>query len=427
MSASRRAAIAAALLAGLVAGPGRAQAYPLDGYARTGIGRLEAYRRGVPGTRPLPPGARLETSDIRLRLLERPDFEIPPPDPGLARQLTGFLGGDAAHYGVALLDLTDPRKPRYAEHRATTLLNPGSVGKVVVALALFQALADLYPDDVEARWRVLKETMVTANRFHRYDHHTVPLWKPGDPSVTHRALRDGDQGNLWAYLDWMCSASSNSAAGQLQSEVMLLRKFGRDYPATDEVSRTYFDETKKTELQADLATAMQEPVRRNGLDLARLRQGSFFTRTGKSIVPGTSSHADSRELMRFLVRMEQGKLVDPASSLEIKRLLYLTDRRIRYASAPALGEAAVYFKSGSLFSCAPEEGFSCKKYHGNVKNYMNSVAIVETPARAVPLHYMVVVMSNVLRKNSAVAHQTLATRIHRMMEAAHPVAVEPAG
>jgi hypothetical protein len=30
---------------------------------------------------------------------------------------------------------------------------------------------------------------------------------------------------------------------------------------------------------------------------------------------------------------------------------------------------------------------------------------------------MVVVMSNVLRKNSAVAHQTLATRIHRLIEA----------
>jgi hypothetical protein len=28
-------------------------------------------------------------------------------------------------------------------------------------------------------------------------------------------------------------------------------------------------------------------------------------------------------------------------------------------------------------------------------------------------------MSNVLRKNSAVAHQTLATRIHRLIEAYH--------
>lgn len=34
---------------------------------------------------------------------------------------------------------------------------------------------------------------------------------------------------------------------------------------------------------------------------------------------------------------------------------------------------------------------------------------------------MVVVMSKVLRKNSAVVHQTLATRLHRMLEAGHGV------
>jgi hypothetical protein len=34
-------------------------------------------------------------------------------------------------------------------------------------------------------------------------------------------------------------------------------------------------------------------------------------------------------------------------------------------------------------------------------------------------HYLVTVSSNVLRKNSAVAHQTLALRIHRLIEARH--------
>jgi hypothetical protein len=34
---------------------------------------------------------------------------------------------------------------------------------------------------------------------------------------------------------------------------------------------------------------------------------------------------------------------------------------------------------------------------------------------------MVTLISNVLRKNSAVEHQTLATRIHRLIEKAHPV------
>ncbi len=52
---------------------------------------------------------------------------------------------------LAVLDLSDPAKPRYAEHRGDHRQNVGSVGKLVVALALFQALADLYPDDIEAR------------------------------------------------------------------------------------------------------------------------------------------------------------------------------------------------------------------------------------------------------------------------------------
>jgi len=117
--------------------------------------------------------------------------------------------------------------------------------------------------------------------------------------------------------------------------------------------------------------------------------------------------------------MEQGKLVDEWSSREIKLLLYLTDRRIRYASSPALSDAAVFFKSGSLYSCKPEEGFTCEKYRGNRLNYMNSLAVVETTDRKQPLHYVSVVLSNVLRKNSAVEHQTLGTRIHGLIQGAY--------
>jgi hypothetical protein len=164
---------------------------------------------------------------------------------------------------------------------------------------------------------------------------------------------------------------------------------------------------------------MHEPVSRNGLDIERIRQGSFFTRTGKQHVPGTSSYADARELTRYLLLLEQGRLVDEFSSREIKRLLYMTQRRIRYASSPALADAAVYFKSGSFYRCRPEPGFTCGKYQGNVVNWMNSVAIVESPAGARRHFYLVTVMSNVLRRNSAVEHQTLGTRLHRLIESAH--------
>ena len=108
------------------------------------------------------------------------------------------------------------------------------------------------------------------------------------------------------------------------------------------------------------------------------------------------------------MRLEQGKVVDVWSSLELKRLLYMTEKRIRFASAPRLAKSAVYFKSGSLYKCKEEPGFECGKYMGNVFNYMNSVAIVEKPEGRV---YMVALMSNVLKVNSAVEHQTLATYI----------------
>ena len=89
----------------------------------------------------------------------------------------------------------------------------------------------------------------------------------------------------------------------------------------------------------------------------------MFTAGGKAKVPGAGdSYGTARELMRFLLRLEQGRLVDVFSSREIKRLIYLTEVRIRYASSPALATSAVYFKSGSLFQCAPEPGFSCKPY-----------------------------------------------------------------
>jgi hypothetical protein len=125
--------------------------------------------------------------------------------------------------------------------------------------------------------------------------------------------------------------------------------------------------------------------------------------------------------------MEQGKLVDVFSSREIKRLMYITERRIRYASSSALWKSAVYFKSGSLYSCQPEPGFTCKKYHGNKRNYMNSAAIIETPAGQNRLFYMVTVLSNVLRKNSAVDHRDLARAVHARLLADHPRKPVPPG
>jgi hypothetical protein len=368
-----------------------------------------------------------------LGLADHTEFTVPAPDPALGEKVRGLIPSQASRYGITVLDISDPANPVYAEHNGGMVQNPGSVGKLMVLTAWMHALAALHPNDIEARRRLLRETQVTANIFIHYDHHTVPLWKPGDEKITKRPLKIGDTGSLYTFLDHMVSVSSNAAAGQLQQQLVLLKSFGPKYPVSAEQAEAFFKDTPKTQLKEIFLDAMLTPLEENGIDTEKLRQGSFFTREGKNRVPGTNSIGTASEFTKLLVRMEQGKLVDRWSSEEMKRLLYLTDRRIRYASAPALKDSGVYFKSGSLYSCKEEVGFTCQKYHGNVRNYMNSTAIVETKATETTgdLHYIVVVLSNVLRENSAVAHQTLATRIHRMMEKAHklpptPVAPAPA-
>ena len=97
----------------------------------------------------------LPMKDVDLRLLGK-TFDLPPPDPAFKRQVGSILTGGMGDYGVAVLDLTNPAKPRYAELRGDYKQNVGSVGKLLVVLALFQALADPYPNDIEARKRVLK-------------------------------------------------------------------------------------------------------------------------------------------------------------------------------------------------------------------------------------------------------------------------------
>jgi hypothetical protein len=401
--------------------------YPLDASKQTGIARLEAYELAKTallerGT--LKPGSLLTSDQIRLRLAGT-GFSMPEPDPEFTAKIREMVGPDAPYYGISVLDITDPEHPRLAEINPGRSQNPGSVGKLMVALAWFQTLADIYPDDVGARKRILFGTQITANDFIMRDSHKVPVYKPGDPKVLWRPIEIGDRANLWTWFDWMCSASSNAAGSQLISELVLLKKFGRDYPVATDVAAAFFAKTPQKELTKILLDALETPLTRNGLDVGRLRQGSFFTQEGKRRIPGTTSLATSHSLLRYLTLMEQGKLVDPFSSLEIKKLIYLTDGRIRYAASPALDDAAVYFKSGSLYSCKPEPGYQCGKYMGNKWNYLNSATIVETYQPGQQLDYIVVVLSNVLKKNSAEQHENLAAKIHDLMKQLHPPSGEP--
>jgi hypothetical protein len=419
---SRAASVTAAAIAAAALAAGTAAAYPLDGYEETGIRRLEGSRlanEGVVRDMKQPPGALLPLKDVDLRLLGK-TFDLPPPDPDFTREVITILTGSMDAYGLAVLDLSDPEHPRYAEHRGDHKQNVGSVGKLVVALCVFQALADVYPNDIEARRRILKNTIVTADGFSQSDSHTVRIFDPKTRTLARRPIRIGDQATLYEWLDWMLSPSSNSAAAMVMREAMLLRRFGTRYPLSEEEIKRFFDTTSKSELTVLFEKTFYEPVARNGLDLNSFRQGSFFTVGGNQKVPAAgNSYGTARELMRYLLRLEQGRLVDTFSSREIKRLIYVTERRIRYASAPALANAAVYFKSGSLWDCEPEPGFTCHPYAGNVRNYMNSTAIVESPAVEPTVYYMSTLVTNILRKNSAGEHQALATRLQQLISADH--------
>lgn len=397
-----------------------ALAYPLDGYEHTGIRRLEHTRtlqaqRGV-----LPAGATLPGAAVRPSGIDA--TQLPPADPEWSRQLARLLGDDAGDYGIALIDLSDPRDLRYAAHRPDLRANVGSVGKLLVLLAWLHKLADWYPDDIDARERVLRETRIVADRYIEYDEHKVPIHTVGAGPARWRPLRPGDEGSLWEYLDWMLSASSNAAASMVMQQLGAAELFGPAFAAGPETAAQRLAEVAAAQRGEAMVAAMLRPLPAVGLDPARIRQGSLFTHRGKQLMPGLSSYATPRDLVQLLALIEAGRFVDAWSSGEAKRLLYLTQKRIRYASHPVLNPAAVYFKSGSLYMCQPEPGFVCGKYRGNKVNRLASVVLVEDPAGAPRLRYAVAVMSNVLRKNSAVAHQTLALRIHRLIEARHATA-----
>lgn len=410
--------------------PSLVQAYSLDGYDETGIRRLEASRLAhegkVKGPKQ-PPGALLSAEQVDLRLLDKTDLELPAIDVEFSAEIKQLLGNQVDRYAIAVLDLSAPGTPRYAEHRGDHKQNVGSVGKIVVALAIFQALADIWADEAD-RIQVLRNTIITADEFSHWDHHTVRIFDVDARKLTRRAIQDGDRASLWEYLDWMMSPSSNSAAGMLMRDAMLMRQYGENYPPAEDEIRRFFDETPKKELTALFEKTFYEPLSRNGFDLAEFRQGSFFTRQGKAVVPGAgNSYATARSLMHFALRMEQGRLVDEFSSRQIKQLLYVTERRIRYASSPKLQDAAVYFKSGSLYKCKEEPDFECGAYKGNVRNFMNSFAIVEYPAGERQLYYMVMLISNVLRKNSAYEHQVLATQIQKLIDETHKTRTTTSG
>ena len=403
--------------------------YPLDGYEHTGIRRLRAYRMMIEGTMPggyrLPPGAKLPAAAIRLRLAEVDEtLDIGPNTPvdsQLQRGIDRIVATRDPSYRLAVLDITDPTKPRYAATRPREGYTPGSIGKLLVATAVFHQLKKRYPDDVAARARVLRDTRIVADRWVIPNSHAVPVVADDWSGVTHRGVRVGDEFSLWEWIDHALSPSSNAAGTMAWKHAMLMEAFGARYPVSVQEQEAFFRETPKRELATLAYRVIEEPLLEMGLDTAQLKLRTFFTNTAAGIVPGQASLVTPEQLVRWMVKLEQGKVVDRWSSLEIKKLMYFTRRRYRYAASPRLDSAAVFFKSGSLFRCKPEPDYQCVQYKGNLQNLMHSVAIIESPAGGErPRVYLVAMMSDVLKLNSAQVHQDIAGRVEQLIRSLDP-------
>jgi hypothetical protein len=395
--------------------------YPIDGYKESGIRRLNRLQLIVSGELPketMPiAGAMLSIADIQLNLVgDRGDSVncIPDADSRFQKDISALFAGMNRNYSLSVMDVTPGRPIRYASHRETSQYQPGSVGKIAVVTGFFKELAKIYPSSFEKRQELMRMRSVRGGRWAMTDSHTVPFYDPETKKFLKRTVNEKDIFTLYEWLDHMLSVSNNGAASVCWRETVLMRAFGDAYPTlTEEEADAYWKNTPKSELTQIALSVVNDPLRELDITEDEWRLGTFFTRGAGIFIPGAGgSTGTPLGLMKFMVAMERGEVVDKASSLEIKRLLYMTDRRIRYASSPALKEAAVYFKSGSLYKCRPEEGYECGKYKGNVDNFMNSVAIIEHPDGTT---YMVALMSNVLKKNSGSDHQELAARIEKII------------
>ncbi len=383
-------------------------AYPLDGYDETEISRLDGYFHSLltdSGLQNLTAGALLSITELKLK---KPAIKSVPvrEDLSLKSQILNIM--PSGNVSLSLLNISDPANPQYVGINDNQQFIPGSIGKIMVATSLFDALAKIAPRSTEAREKILRERIITANEFIEKDEHVVPFWDETSRKIYFRPLQIGDQANLWTFLDWMLSASSNAAASMVMREVLLMNHFRKNYPPTQAEEMRFFASSVP---QSILASSFSRPMSALGFAPSRLFQASFFTARAKSLISGAGSSANTRDLVSLLLKIENGTLVDEFSSLEMKRLLYLTQHRERYVGVSVLNDAAVYFKAGSLYKC----GGSCEKYEGTKLNMLNAAVIVEDPVGKDRVHYLLALSTNIVRRNSEQIHKSIAANIHRII------------
>ena len=399
-----------------------ALAYPVDAQ-NTGIGRLVGSNPATEakGATKLSEGALLNDQDIQLQLLGSTgatwDFDETKRDPVLQAALNKMFASRSSSYSLVIADITDPDNIAWAGVKENRSQIPGSVGKVITMLGFFSELERSFPR-IEDREHILATRMVTAGEWIKWDSHGVPRYNAETNVMKSSVIASGETYALSEWLDFTIAYSANAAAATIWKEAVLLRHFGAAYPPSAKEEAAFLKETKKSELWALASEAVSEPMVKAGLDPDVFWIGSFWTRTAKTLIPGNGgSRGTPLEMARYLLRLEQGRLVDSWSSLKMKKFLYMTSRRYRYVYGEALKPAAVYFKSGSLYSCTEEEGFTCGKYKGNRLNAMNSIAIIETPAAngEGQKRYIAALTSDVRKVNSAWDHSRIGTAVDEVI------------
>jgi len=394
-------------------------AYPIDGYRYTGINRLlyqfNVMQDSTIDTK-LDKGALLSMSDIKLNLLNN-SFAWPDGDEGLEGKLEDIFKSLEPEYSVSVMDITNSNNIRYAGLNENVAYQPGSVAKIIAAMGLFDALHKVYGDNWEDIRAVLYNKRVRGNEFVVYDHHTIPIYDISKDKYYNRKAEEDDVFSLYEWLDHMFSKSNNGAASVVMREMILVHIMDDYYECANQEEMDMVinnaDRAVLGNLTEDLTNCVLESI---AIDRDEYRLGGFFTSGAEKYVPRRGgSTGTTKGLMKFMFALESGQVINERISLEIKRLMYLTDRRIRYASSRSLDNDAVYFKSGSLYSFKPEPGFVRKNYAGNKYNYMNSLAIIEKQD-STQRRYMVALMSNVLRKNSVNEHYALAKKIDDMLK-----------
>jgi hypothetical protein len=426
-----------------------ALAFPVDDYERTGIRRLKFQQDALNGVHrgpKLTPGQRWPSSSIKLRMRDvGRNFELTadtPKDPVLQPALQKLLKQWSWHkYNVAILDITDPAHPRYAAVNENNPQTPGSVAKLLVAAGMFEQLKQLFPNDYLAREKMLRETIVAADDWAMKDSHDMPMISGANLDVsTSRRVYIGDKLSLWEWMDGALSASNNSAASMMWREATLMRLLGAEYPPLKR------DKELWTRLGRDAMTTasfevVNKPLIDAGLDPEVLRLRLYFTTGASKYIRSSTSSATALALVQWLLKVEQGRMVDEWSSLELKKMMYLTRRRVRYLHTHKLDNLAAFFKSGSLFKFKPETTERVQ-YEGDLQNVLNSVIVLDgtppppealaavtgpaadlaakTPtvnAAGKPYIYLVAVMSNELKRNAAEDHARLAEAIHTLITA----------